>query len=248
MGLAVMPSELDNPNDTQKAREYIIARTCYYWQSHRRPLILSNLGEHFEKDEPELYDALIRPTKLRTFIKTMVPEVRVIPHTTTKNKIGLVPSETDVPADTDLLFSAPSRPARTLYHSEFWNAFSKPLGYGCARYVDVDIKSRSFHVQDVYVDESFRAPPSWHKVDNDLLVGPEIEPGIVRSDLVIDNISKWLAEHSLPEDLFVRKQERRQRDDLVALLLALDKALPVQHAARILVPLDVIVSAIKRDT
>ena len=79
--------------DLQQVKESIKVVAKDYWETHKKPLLLSNLPAVLEAMAPN-FKSILGPQNLKSFIKDYAAEmdVRLIEHATHKAKVAVAPS------------------------------------------------------------------------------------------------------------------------------------------------------------
>ena len=223
--MTLQPSDLDS-------RIVDLVREC--WEKHRRPLLLSRLGNgddgwigRFAKQEAGSLGAYLR--------HQLAAQVRVIHHSANPTVAGAIPADAEIPVHTDfdmLLDQTRGRAveATPRYHPAIWAAFRKPLDESSGRYMSVQPPPR---FQDASPEDR---PDGFVEVTREYIVGLEVEERKVHQ-----RIQDWLAANGLDSEPFLAKNmvsvARLPSDDLLGRLLL---ALESDELERISMPLDIV--------
>lgn len=243
---------------TQSDLAKFIAESCKeHWQQSRQALLLTTVGTAAKK-RMDNKNLLVAYGGLKKFIESLVPEVQIISHKNAAGKDGIVPSNADIPENTDFLFTpigagpvASPVAERRSYHSGFWKAFKEPLLADKKRIWDAATPQTFLDVANSEI-----TPTGMFEIPRKYIV--EIEGPVYGAEArkIKDAIAAYLSETGLDADRFVIRQEQsapkkgevRQggavsgnSGDVIAAFLRLSRS----EQARITVPLDIVVELLR---
>jgi hypothetical protein len=251
-------NEMVDVISSQSELAKFIADSCKeHWQQSRQALLLTTVGTEAKKrlDNKNLLRAY---GGLKKFIESYIPEVKIISHRNASGKDGIVPSDADVPENTDFLFtpagvSPTASPTieRRSYHSGFWKAFKEPLPTDKKRIWDAATPQKYVDVAD-----SETTPTAAFEIPRKYILGIEGAVYGAEARKINDTIAAYLSDNALEAHRFVNKQEQftskkgefRQGSavhgndsDIIAAFLRLSRS----EQARITVPLDIVVELLR---
>ena len=206
-----------------------------YWEEHRMPLLLSQLGG--QDGGSIAKQAKQRTGSLAKYLRTQTANhVRVIQHSTNYTVVGAIPLDVAPNANQDsideLLERTQHREVRTTprFHSAFWTAFRKPLDQPMRRFISLQAPIR---FQDLASEEE---PHGFIEIERQYVVGFDAEETEVHK-----TAQDWLSDNKVEEALFLWKAETKTThlppDDLLGRLLL---ALEPDELRRISMPLDIV--------
>jgi hypothetical protein len=221
--------------DLEQTKHLIVTEVQKHWSRTGRALLIAQLGSRLganTRTEIEADTGL----KLQAFIRTnMTDDLLIHPNPRSPDILGLFPRDAQLAEDLSFYFQPAGQPAAKRYRPSFWAAFAKPIAPNYRRYIRPD------DLFFVDLPQTAPAPVNTLEITRDA-VPPEDADG--RDQLIIQSISKWLAQTSLPEQSVLLgahtdsriATEQTSHNLLFSILSHLDDA----ELKRITLPMDIV--------
>lgn len=233
---------------------FIVERCKEHWSKTHRALLLTSLGnEAVNLLEDKLL--LKHLGGLKGFVENSVPNVKVVTHSATSGKHGIVPEEAQIPEDTDFLFTSEAnkrsmggRNSRVFYHRGFWKAFKHPLKPGYSRVWSSSTPEAfdDLPMGAVIPEHSFQIPEKF-------IIGIPGQLSAADVEKINESIDEYIRAHDYDENVFMSDKRQKNQESKVRALpvdgvdigVALS-SLSKTDQARILIPLDIVLEMIGR--
>ena len=227
----IQVSEMTDPDPTALA-DRVAELVQEYWDDHRIPLFLSQLGS---ADGGEIGRSARRlAVNLADFVRGHLPDrVRVVSGSAYPLVMVAVPHDVAEGIDVDRLIGerhSASKGHVPRYSASFWAAFRVPLEEGNRRFLST---RAPFRFEDVPAAEDGRA--GYVEVDRQFIAPAESEDGDVHR-----GIEEWLQSHGLSAETFLATNVPKSEMPANDLLGRLVSVLEPDDLKRMSIPLDVV--------
>lgn len=244
------PEYIDREDVADALREEILTR----YKATERPVLLSDLGSlRLEKFKYRSFKDVVQNRSLTDFLREFLGADFVLKrHPDKAQKIAVVPKSSSM--EWSKWYDLPSKPSslgrpRKIFERQFWNAFVTPRSPEKKRLIQVQAP---FTFMDV--PHTISIGNDYKEIQDQFLPSSSDE-GPPHYQVILDNISKWLAAESLDEDDFLKKSEAIEKETTMttqfqpvtqdAFLKALAN-LDSNDLHEVRVPLDVVLKAIRK--